>query len=145
MKCSFAKGVVYLPKRCAYHDSSFLIQIFHKLNPNTNSSGIKYTKDQALKESLHEHGVKVLSGVDEVLSNIDQPSLCFSLIRKTGAFHRRLQGFKPKYFKCFEEPFIAMVQNSLGHRFTPQMEIVYQSVATFFVQTLIEGYNGDIT
>ena len=44
MKCSFAKGVVYLPKRCAYHDSSFLIQIFHKLNPNTNSSGIKYTK-----------------------------------------------------------------------------------------------------
>ena len=30
-------------------------------------------------------------------------------------------------------------------RFTPQMEIVYQSVATFFVQTLIEGYNGDIT
>ena len=30
-------------------------------------------------------------------------------------------------------------------RFTPQMEIVYQSVATFFVQTLIEGYNGEIT
>ena len=64
-----------------------------------------FFQDQALKESLHEHGVKVslpaskfehldnlhpvninpsdqvLSGVDEVLSNLDQPSLCFSLIR----------------------------------------------------------------
>ena len=48
MKCSFVQGEVYLPKRCAYHDSSFLIQIFHKLNPNTNSSGIKYTKVETI-------------------------------------------------------------------------------------------------
>ena len=33
----------FFHKKCAHHDPS-LIQIFHKLNPNTNSSGIKYTK-----------------------------------------------------------------------------------------------------
>ena len=33
---------IYL--RSAFHASSLLIQIFQKLNPNPNSSGIKYTK-----------------------------------------------------------------------------------------------------
>ena len=41
----------------------------------------------------------MLARVDEVLHNLDQLSLCVSLIRQTGAYHRRFQGFKPKYFK----------------------------------------------
>ena len=36
-----------------------------------------------------------------------------------------------------------MVKNSLGKRYTAQMEVVYQAIANFLVQTLIEGYNGD--
>ena len=36
-----------------------------------------------------------------------------------------------------------MVKNSLGKRYTSQMEVVYQAIANFLVQTLIEGYNGD--
>ena len=40
-----------------------------------------------------------MARVDEVLHNLDQLNLCVSLIRQTGAYHRRFQGFKPKYFK----------------------------------------------
>jgi len=120
-----------------------VLNAFPKLNPNLTSSGIKYPKDKAINEAFQEHGMKVMARVDEVLHNLDQLNLCVSLIRQTGAYHRRFQGFKPKYFKHFEEPFLVMVKNSLGKRYTPQMEAVYQAIAAFLVQTLIEGYNGD--
>ena len=48
---------------------------------------------------MHTILFQVLARVDEVLHNLDQLSLCVSLIRQTGAYHRRFQGFKPKYFK----------------------------------------------
>ena len=44
---------------------------------------------------------QVMARVDEVLHNLDQLNLCVSLLRQTGAYHRRFQGFKPKYFKVF--------------------------------------------
>jgi hypothetical protein len=41
---------------------------------------------------------QVMARVDEVLHNLVQLNLCVSLIGQTGAYHRRFQGFKPKYF-----------------------------------------------
>jgi len=38
-----------------------------------------------------------------------------------------------------------MVKNSLGTKYTAQMEVVYTAIANFLIQTLIEGYNGDKT
>merc|ERR1719481_1643614 len=109
------------------------------MNPNLKNN----LANKNVHDSFKEHGSKVISRVNEVLHNLDQLNLCVSLIRQTGAYHRRFQGFKPKYFKHFEEPFLAMVKGSLGKRYTPQMETVYQAIAAFLVQTLIEGYNGD--
>merc|ERR1719419_644543 len=106
------------------------------MSSNSNSSGIKGSREKALSSAFQEHGMKVMARVDEVLHNLDQLNLCVSLIRQTGAYHRRFQGFKPKYFKHFEEPFLVMVKNSLGKRYTAQMEVVYQAIANFLVQTL---------
>lgn len=83
-----------------------------------------------------------MARVDEVLHNLDQLNLAVSLIRQTGAFHRRFQGFKPKYFKViayivltfnitfsflqsqhFEEPFLTLVKHCLGTQYTAQMEV----------------------
>ena len=45
-----------------------------------------------------------MSRVSEVLHNLDQLTLCVSLIKQTGAYHRRFNGFKPQYFKlCYTE------------------------------------------
>ena len=57
-----------------------------------------------LEYELHALNIEffqVMARVDEVLHNLDQLNLCVSLIRQTGAYHRRFQGFKPKYFKVF--------------------------------------------
>ena len=108
-----------------------VLNAFPKLNPNINSSAMKSPKDKAINEAFQEHGTKVefkwtkckkkyqrkslpwhlsalnieffqvMARVDEVLHNLDQLNLCVSLIRQTGAYHRRFQGFKPKYFKVF--------------------------------------------
>ena len=41
----------------------------------------------------------MMARVDEVMMNLDQLELCVSLLRQTGAFHRKIPGFKSKYFK----------------------------------------------
>ena len=55
-----------------------------------------------------------------------------------------IHGFENNIFGGSEKLYL-QVHKKYIFRFTPQMEIVYQSVASFFVQTLIEGYNGDVT
>jgi len=88
--------------------------------------------------------VWVMSRVSEVLHNLDQLTLCVSLIKQTGAYHRRFNGFKPQYFKYFSDPFLGLVHNCLGKEYNSEMRKVYQSVADFLIQTLTEGYNGDV-
>ena len=108
-----------------------------------------------------EHGSKVISRVNEVLHNLDQLNLCVSLIKQTGAYHRRFQGFKPQFFqvntqpppnhvflecsplKHFYEPFLGMVKTCLGKKYDPQTQYVFKAVANFLIQTLMDGYNGD--
>ena len=104
-----------------------------------------------------------MSRVSEVLHNLDQLTLCVSLIKQTGAYHRRFNGFKPQYFKLcytenvpfhipphkmkfqyFSDPFLGLVHNCLGKEYNSEMRKVYQSVADFLIQTLTEGYNGDV-
>merc|ERR1712154_741144 len=89
--------------------------------------------------------VWVMSRVSEVLHNLDQLNLCVSLIKQTGAYHRRFQGFKPQYFQHFYEPFLGMVKSCLGKKYDPQMQYIYKAIANFLIQTLIDGYTGEST
>ena len=106
----------------------------------------------------------MISRVDEVLHNLDQLNLCVSLIKQTGAYHRRFQGFKPQFFQVqpiiglstisgdtklarlqhFYEPFLGMVRSCLGQKYNTETQFVYKSIANFLIQTLIDGYNGNI-
>eukprot|EP00090_Calanus_glacialis_P013542 TRINITY_DN22211_c0_g1_i1.p1 TRINITY_DN22211_c0_g1~~TRINITY_DN22211_c0_g1_i1.p1 ORF type:complete len:206 (-),score=40.26 TRINITY_DN22211_c0_g1_i1:45-662(-) len=122
-----------------FKSNNEVIHAFPLLNPNLKGNDAK----EAMNEAFREHGIKVMSRVNEVLHNLDQLNLCVSLIKQTGAYHRRFQGFKPQYFKNFYEPFIGMAKTSLGKKYTPQTEAVYKAIANFLIQTLIDGYNGE--
>ena len=47
-------------------------------------------------------------------------------------------------FQYFSDPFLGLVHNCLGKEYNSEMRKVYQSVADFLIQTLTEGYNGDV-
>ena len=65
------------------------------MNPNLKGN----LANEKIHEAFKEHGGKVIARVNEVLHNMDQLNLCVSLIKQTGAYHRRFQGFKPQYFQ----------------------------------------------
>merc|ERR1711936_422876 len=123
-----------------FQSNKEVAQVFPLMNQKLNGNLDK----KEIYEVLQYHGVKVMSRVSEVLHNLDQLTLCVSLIKQTGAYHRRFNGFKPQYFKYFSDPFLGLVHNCLGKEYNSEMRKVYQSVADFLIQTLTEGYNGDV-
>ena len=80
-----------------FQSNQEVVHVFPNLNPRL--------KDNLGSKEVHEafkvHGSKVISRVNEVLHNLDQLNLCVSLIKQTGAYHRRFQGFKPQYFQVY--------------------------------------------
>lgn len=122
-----------------FQSNNEVIHVFPLMNPNLKNN----LANKNVHDSFKEHGSKVISRVNEVLHNLDQLNLCVSLIKQTGAYHRRFQGFKPQYFQHFYEPFLGMVKSCLGKKYDPQMQYIYKAIANFLIQTLIDGYNGE--
>ena len=140
-----------------FQSNNEVIHVFPLMNPNL----IGNAAHKHVHDAFKEHGSKVISRVNEVLHNLDQLNLCVSLIKQTGAYHRRFQGFKPQFFQVcigkkvielnfnvcqhFYEPFLGMVKSCLGKKYNGEVQYVYKTIALFLIQTLIDGYNGDIT
>ena len=78
-----------------FQSNNEVIHVFPLMNPNL----IGNQANKHVHEAFKEHGSKVISRVNEVLHNLDQLNLCVSLIKQTGAYHRRFQGFKPQFFQ----------------------------------------------
>ena len=76
-----------------FQSNNEVIHVFPLMNPNLIGT------EKHVHEAFKEHGSKVISRVNEVLHNLDQLNLCVSLIKQTGAYHRRFQGFKPQFFQ----------------------------------------------
>ena len=41
---------------------------------------------------------KVLIRIDEAMSNLDDPDILTEILLQTGAFHKKIPGFKPEMF-----------------------------------------------
>lgn len=98
-------------------------------------------EEMRASETFQEHGEKVMERIDEAVASVETMDIMTSILLETGAYHRKVPGFKPEMFKMAEAPFLASVEATLGERYTPQMDTIYHVIAAYIVQTLIEGYN----
>ena len=98
--------------------------------------------------------------IDNALFSMEDPETMKSIFMETGAYHRRIVGFRPEMFKvqsCIvvdfwaehdpffqfaEEPLLNALRQTLDERYTPQMEVIYRVIVQFVIQIMIEGYNG---
>ena len=78
-----------------FQSNNEVIHVFPLMNPNLKGN----LANKNVHDAFKTHGSKVISRVNEVLHNLDQLNLCVSLIKQTGAYHRRFQGFKPSFFQ----------------------------------------------
>ena len=106
---------------------------------------------------------KVFIRIDEALSNVEDPDILTEILLQTGAFHKKIPGFRPEmfwvrlipwllwslkllsntctHFQYAEEPFLDTLKVTLDERYTPQMDVIYHVIAKYIIQTLVDGYN----
>ena len=95
---------------------------------------------------------------------MEDPDILTEILLQTGAFHKKIPGFKPEMFwvrlrlahwhrqtdrhilqyVCFqyaEEPFLETLKVTLDERYTAQMDVIYHVIAKYIIQTLVDGYN----
>eukprot|EP00092_Neocalanus_flemingeri_P093546 GFUD01118899.1.p1 GENE.GFUD01118899.1~~GFUD01118899.1.p1 ORF type:complete len:179 (+),score=51.20 GFUD01118899.1:248-784(+) len=93
-------------------------------------------------EEFRQHAEQVMERIDNALFSMEDPDTMKSILLETGAYHRRVVGFRPEMFQFAEEPLLNALRCTLDERYTPQMEVIYSVIVQFMTQTLIEGYNG---
>ncbi|XP_060083685.1 neuroglobin-like [Ylistrum balloti] len=103
----------------------------------------KYTtiSDIRTNSRFESHAVMVMHIIDDAMSNLDDITSVESLLLNVGESHTRLSWFKSFYFWKLEEPFLLAVRETLGDRYSANMESNYKK-AIHFILTLLEyGFN----
>ncbi|KAI4463446.1 hypothetical protein MML48_4g00011529 [Holotrichia oblita] len=115
---------------------------------------LKTKEDQANSLELHEHATTVMKTLDEGIKGLDNLDAFFEYLHHVGASHRRIPGFKVDYFwihytnlnffshlQKIESPFLEAVKQTLGDRYTENVENIYNITIKFIIKTLIEGFD----
>lgn len=110
------------------------------LNMFDSFKELKTKEQQATSEELAEHANKVMNTLDEGIRGLDDLDTFFEFIHQVGASHRRIPGFKQEYFWRIEEPFLSAVENTLGDRYTQNVEGIYKLTIKFIIETLVTGF-----
>ncbi|XP_055390357.1 neuroglobin-like [Condylostylus longicornis] len=116
-----------------FEEHSYLLEIF-------KFKELRTREEQARSEELAEHANKVMSTLDEGIRGLDDLDTFFIYLHQIGSSHRRIQGFKSEYFWKVEKPFLSAVENTLGDRYTANVEGIYKITIKFIIETLINGY-----
>ncbi|KAL5009369.1 hypothetical protein ScPMuIL_014950 [Solemya velum] len=62
------------------------------------------------------------------------------MLHSLGSSHRQIEGFNPDTFWKIEEPILLAVKETLGHRYTANMEYIYQKTIKCISETLIDEF-----
>jgi len=123
---------------------AMFVQMFTKspelLELFADFKGLATEEEWRANEKFQEHGERVMLRVDDAVGSLETIDIATDILLQTGAYHKKIPGFKPEMFKLAEQPFLAAVENTLGERYTPQMDAIYKVIAKYIVQTLIDGY-----
>jgi len=103
---------------------------------------LKTKEQQATSEELAAHATKVMESLDEGIRGLDDLDAFMDFIHQVGASHTKIPGFKPEYFWRIEKPFLDAVEQTLGDRYTENVDGIYKITIKFIIETLVAGYNG---
>lgn len=119
-----------------FEEHKELLSLFEKF------ISLQTREQQASSEELQEHATKVMSTLDEGIRGLDDMDSFFSYLGQVGASHRRINGFQSQYFWKIEGPFLKAVEQTLGDRYTANVENIYKVTIKLIIQTLVDGYEG---
>ncbi|KAJ8309520.1 hypothetical protein KUTeg_014394 [Tegillarca granosa] len=104
--------------------------------------GYKTVTELRESESLVGHVTMVMHTIDEAITSLDDSEYVINMLQSIGKSHKtRLKDFDPNQFWKIEDPFLLAVKETLGDRYTSNMENIYNLTIRFILETLIEGFN----
>lgn len=151
-KFSISKSWKAIARAMEQTGVSMFVRLFQEneelLNLFVKFRHLKTRESQSESKELAEHANTVMSTIDESIMSLENPDYCIDFLHNVGKMHRKVDGFKGEYFWKLEEPFLAAVQETLGDRYTENMETIYKITIHFILETVISGYDtagGNVT
>ncbi|XP_074662796.1 cytoglobin-2-like isoform X2 [Tubulanus polymorphus] len=122
---------------------------FFKNNPEFRAMFTKfqkfhnlYNEDEIYEDTVFEaHALAIFGVFNQVLENLENVDLAIEVLHKTGKQHAAMEGFEAKYFQCMVSSFMTACRQTLGDRFTPNVEKNFEELFVFIHKHLTEGFN----
>ncbi|XP_076359784.1 neuroglobin-like [Tachypleus tridentatus] len=90
---------------------------------------------------LAQHASIVMTTLDEGIRSLNKVDYLIDHLHSVGKFHTKIAGFRKENFWRIEKPFLAAVKETLGDRYTENMENIYKITIRFILETLSKGFD----
>ncbi|GFU37081.1 neuroglobin [Nephila pilipes] len=90
---------------------------------------------------LAQHAGIVMSTLDESIKKLGNVDYFMDYLHSVGKLHTKIPGFKREYFWRIERPFLAAVQETLGDRYTDNIENIYKITIRYILDTVVKGFD----
>lgn len=117
-----------------FQEKEDLLDLFEKFQ------ALRTKESQRESMELAQHASVVMTTLDEGINALDNLDYFMSYLHNAGRLHYKIKGFKKEYFWHIEGPFLAAVADTLGDRYTDNIENIYKITIRFILETLIEGF-----
>ncbi|KAH8028275.1 hypothetical protein HPB51_014931 [Rhipicephalus microplus] len=120
--------------RRLFQEKGDLLDLFEKFQ------ALRTKESQRESMELAQHASVVMTTLDEGINALDNLDYFMDYLHNTGRLHFKIKGFKKEYFWHIENPFLAAVSETLGDRYTENIENIYKITIRFILETLVEGF-----
>ncbi|KAG8189237.1 hypothetical protein JTE90_013765 [Oedothorax gibbosus] len=90
---------------------------------------------------LAQHASIVMNTLDESIKNLNNVDFFMDYLHAVGEQHTKIPGFQREYFWRIERPFLVAVQETLGDRYTDNMENIYKITIRYILDTVVKGFD----
>ncbi|KFM56743.1 Neuroglobin, partial [Stegodyphus mimosarum] len=90
---------------------------------------------------LAQHAGIVMSTLDESIKKLNNVDYFMDYLHSVGKLHTKIPGFQRDYFWRIERPFLEAVQDTLGDRYTDNMENIYKITIRYILDTVVKGFD----
>ncbi|XP_015916913.1 neuroglobin [Parasteatoda tepidariorum] len=90
---------------------------------------------------LAQHASIVMNTLDESIKKLHNVDYFMDYLHAVGKLHTKIPGFQRDYFWRIERPFLAAVQETLGDRYTDNMENIYKITIRYILDTVVKGFD----
>ncbi|XP_046381361.1 globin-5-like [Haliotis rufescens] len=130
-RCMEATGVEMFIR--LFKANGDLKQLFSSFRDLTNDDDLR------VNENLEKHATLVMGIFDEAISNVDNVDYTLDVLQRAGGKHTRFPGFQPDLFVWMEQPFLEAVKQTLGDRYTDNMDVIYKITIKFILDNMVKG------